>query len=204
MDGNNIIANVRLCVPSATIVQINKYLLAALDQINSYGVEKLLTVVAVHPEGEYNSDPDARTQKQAFNYYPEARCLILPSTVQLVQRAFYNDVQIFPISFDIYVANTAVRNSYYLTQSGEMYLTFALDNGSSLRLIVRAGGMTIDSLPDHYLPYFTDKILAGLYSREFKDADQYALYSRSAAKHEKAIRVNKVQTTWMPRNGRLY
>jgi hypothetical protein len=37
MDINKVYANVRLAVPDATLIEINKYLLAELDEINAKG-----------------------------------------------------------------------------------------------------------------------------------------------------------------------
>ena len=49
MNINSVYANVRLAVPDATLVEMNKYLLAEIDAINASGIESIRKYEIVYP-----------------------------------------------------------------------------------------------------------------------------------------------------------
>jgi hypothetical protein len=75
-----------------------------------------------------------------------------------------------------------------------MYLSFDLADGDIINISGRLGGVTVDLLPDRYIPMLSNSIIAGLVSNEYKDPDAYAIYSRKAEKSKLATRESIVQT----------
>lgn len=204
MDTNKALANVRLHIPAVTVPQFNKYLLAALDEINAHGVERALDVTVTSPVGEYDSDPMNRTDSQAFNYYPLSKALVIPESVVAINKVFYDDREVHLNTMAVVSAGYYGVNYYYQSESGELYFNIDLTSGSSVRLIARAGGLSPFLLPDTYLPYLSYTILAGLASNEYKNSDMYAIYSAKARQAKMATTKNKTKASWIKRNGRLY
>ena len=203
MNINKVYANVRLAVPNATLIQINKYLLAELDGINAAGIEGLRKYTVVHATGTYGT-PQERTDGQAYNYYPDINCLIIPTEVSLIEKVFYGTTQLAEMTIDGYMAETQPENSYYVSYSGEMYFSFDVADAGVITIVGRFGGLTVDMLSDKYIPYLSNSIIAGLVSSEFKDPDAYAIYSRRAANSKPVSREHLVKTNYSRRNGRLY
>lgn len=205
MNINIVYANIRLAIAEATRAEVNKYIILALNEINARGLERVFNVSVTHPPEGYNTDIYARSDGQAFNYYPADKCLILPSSCLLVEKIYLGGVAIPAMTRDSFLLGALETQAYYLTDTGEMYFAEALDSGASIKIVGRAGGMTLDMLSDRYVPFITNAILAGLYSHEYKDADMYAVYSRKyEASRRNATYSNLVQNKLMIRNGRLY
>jgi hypothetical protein len=203
MDINKVYANVKLAVPEATLIEMNKYLLGLLDEINANGTEGIRSYTVVSGTGTYGT-PQQRVDGQSFNYYPDVKCFIIPSDVTLVEKVFLADQQLSEMSVSEYLSTTQPEYSYHITYTGEMYLSFDLEDGDIINVLGKFGGMTVDILNDRYIPYFSNSIIAGLTSNEYKDADAYAIYSRRA-RDSKVVTVQSiVQPKLMKRNGRLY
>lgn len=204
MNINSVYANVRLAVPDATLVEMNKYLLAEIDAINASGIESIRKYKIVYPVGSGYGTVSERKHTQSFNYYPTEKCFILPSEVVLVEKIFYSGNQIKEMDTAQMVSETNYGYSYYITNTGEMYLSFDLADGETIIIMGSFGGHTTDTLPDKWIPYLSNSIIAGLVSHEYKDPDAYAVYSRKAM-DSKAYTVSPAtQTKYMRRNGRLY
>lgn len=203
MDINKVYANVKLAVPEATLVEMNKYLLTALDEINGNGIEGLRQYTITIPTGEYTT-PASRTDGQAFNYYPNLKCFVLPSEILLIEKVFSGTTQLYEMTTAEYLTSERPTNAYFITYSGEMYFSVELSEGDTISIMGRFGGNTVDLLSDNYIPFLTNTIIAGLVSKEYKDADDYAIYSRKAAHSKLILGEGVVQTKSMLRNGRLY
>ena len=62
MNINSVYANVRLAVPDATLVEMNKYLLAEIDAINASGIESIRKYEIVYPVvAEYGTVSERKT-----------------------------------------------------------------------------------------------------------------------------------------------
>lgn len=203
MNINKVYANVRLAVPKATLPEINKYLLAESDEINARGIEGLRKYTIIHAIGDYGT-PEERLDGQAFNYYPDTNCFIIPSEVSLIEKVYYDNMQLSEMTADDYMSNVKPLYSFYITPSGEMYFSFTVPNMAKITIMGRFGGLTVDMLSDRYIPLLSNAIIAGLVSNEYKDADAYAIYSRRAANSRIITRDHLIQTTYTKRNGRLY
>lgn len=205
MNVNTVYADVRLCIPDATLIEMNKYLQQALQYINSRGLERMHTITVVTATGTYDADPLNRTDGQLFNYYPLSKCLVLPSNVVNVQRLHVDGIEIPAINYNDYVQGVYLTQAYSITESGELYFVIALTDSSIVSITGRVGGLTPSSLPDQFIPYLANSILTGLYSKEYKDPDQYAVYMRKLNESKAyAFNVNKGKTQRTRRNGRLY
>ena len=204
MNLNSVHAQVRLYIPEAGIAEMNKYLGSAMDEINSRGLERIVPITVTSPAGDYNADPLMRTDGQAFNYYPLMQCIVLPSTVSNVSKLLLNDVAIQQISLiDCTIGSTL--QYYAISDTGEIYFTVPLVDGDVVKITGRASAITAAVLPDRYIPYLTYAILSGLYSDEYKNPDQYAIYSRKAkSAYNSAASVNRGNVQGIKRNGRLY
>lgn len=203
MNVNKVYANVRLAVPNATLIQMNKYLLAEIDDINASGIEGLRKYTVTHGTGSYGT-PQDRTDGQVFNYYPDVNCFIIPSEVTLIEKVYYGTTQLSEMTHEGYLSAVQPADSYYVTFSGEMYLSTAIADAGEITIMGRFGGLTVDMLPDRYIPSLSNAIIAGLVSSEFKDADAYAIYSRRAERSKIVTKDHLIQTTYTKRNGRLY
>lgn len=203
MNVNKVYANVRLAVPNATLIQMNKYLLAEMDDINGSGIEGLRKYTVIHGTGDYGT-PIERVDGQTFNYYPDVNCFIIPSEVSLIEKVYSGTTQLSEMTAEGYMSDTQPSNSYYVTYSGEMYFSTALADASEIAIKGRFGGLTVDMLPDKYISSLSNAIIAGLVSNEFKDPDAYAIYSRRAERSKIMTRDHLVQTSYIKRNGRLY
>jgi hypothetical protein len=201
---NKVYANVRLAVPDATLVEINKYLLAELDSINARGVESLRKYAVVYPSTEGYGSPATRLDSQDFNYYPNIKCFILPSEVNLVEKIFSGNTQLREMSTADTMRETIPLKSYYIANTGELYLSFEPEDGDILTIVGRFGGQTVNTISDKYIPYLSNVIIAGLHSSEYKDPDAYAVYSRKAMDSKVVTNEAVSQTKGMKRNGRLY
>lgn len=210
MDINKIYANVRLVVPDATTIEMNKYILATLDEINAKGIETVRQYKVKHPPaGMESSMPEERKDGQGFNYYPDLKCLILPSEITLLSRVIRKDKTAIAVG-----GYTHLKGSfgipgfdipaYYLTQTGEMYFSVNLEDGEIITIIGSAGGLTVDVLPDKYLPYLSNSAIAGLSSQEYPNPDTYAIYSRKATQSKLATLESMTSAVNIKRNGRLY
>ena len=91
MDINKIYANVRLVVPDATTIEMNKYMLATLDEINAKTSDSPSIQSQASPAGMESSMPEERKDGQGFNDYPDLKCLILPSEITLLSRVICKD-----------------------------------------------------------------------------------------------------------------
>jgi hypothetical protein len=203
MDINKVYANVKLAVPEATLLEMNKYLLSLLDEINANGAEGIRSYTVVSGTGTYGT-PQQRADGQTFNYYPNVKCLIVPSDVTLVEKVFLADQQLSEMSVSEYLSTTRPEYSYCITYTGEMYLSFDLEDGDVINILGKFGGMTVDILNDRFIPYMSNSIIASLVSNEYKDADAYAIYSRRARDSKVSTVQSIVQPKLMKRNGRLY
>lgn len=204
MNVNKVYANVRLAVPDATIIEINKYLLAEIDAINAEGVESIRKYSITYPDTESYGSITERADGQSFNYYPDEKCFILPAEVSLVEKVIYAGKVLQEMNTAEMCAETIIGNAYYITQTGEMYLSFSPSDGDIITIMGSFGGQTADTLSDRWIPYLSNSIIAGLVSYEYKDADAYAVYSRKAAETRSYTLNSVVQTKYMRRNGRLY
>ncbi|HPS38345.1 MAG TPA: hypothetical protein PL124_02925 [Candidatus Cloacimonadota bacterium] len=205
MNINTVYADVRLCIPNATLVEMNKYLQQALQYINSRGLERKVVIPVVTATGTYNADPLSRTASQTFNYYPLTKCLIVPSTISNVQRVYVDGIEVPLISFSDHIKGTYLTQTYCQTESGELYFTVSLTDASVVSITGRAGSLTPSTLPDRFIPYLANSIIAGLYSDEYKDSDQYAVYLRKANEGKAyAFNVEPGKVQNIRRNGRLY
>ena len=207
MDINKIYANVRLVVPDATTIEINKYILATLDEINARGIETVRQYQVRHPdaEGGYRiGTPEERKDGQGFNYYPDLKCLILPSEITLLSRVIRKDKTAIAVGGYTHLKGNFGIPAYYLTQTGEMYFSVNLEDGEIITIIGSAGGITVDVLPDKYLPYLSNSAIAGLSSQEYPNPDTYAIYSRKATQSKLATLESMTSAVNIKRNGRLY
>jgi hypothetical protein len=203
MNINKVYANVRLAVPNATLIQINKYLLAELDDINASGIEGLRKYTVTHATGTYGT-PQTRTDGQSYNYYPDVNCFIIPTEVSLIEKVYYGTTQLSEMTSEGYMAEVQPTDSFYVTHSGEMYFSFDMPDAAVITIMGRFGGLTVDMMSDRYIPALSNAIIAGLVSSEYKDADAYAIYSRRAANSKIVTKDHLIQTTYTKRNGRLY
>lgn len=205
MNINKVYANVKLAVPDATLIEMNKYLLAEIDTINARGIEGMRKYAVVYPTEESYGSPSDRTDSQTFNYYPDVKCFILPSEVALVEQIYHGTTKLSEMSMVDFVSQTEqVPNAYYLSFNGEIYFYSELTEGDIITVVGSFGGLTADMLPDKYIPALSNAIIAGLVSNEYKDPDAFAIYSRRAAQSQIVTRESIVQTKYTKRNGRLY
>ena len=204
MNINKVYANVRLAVPGATIIEMNKYLLAEIDAINAEGIESVRKHVVIYPDTENYGSVSGRADAQTFNYYPSEKCFILPSDVVLVEKVFYAGKELREMDTAQMASGTYLGNAYYVASTGEMYLSFAPANGDVITIMGLFGGHTVDTLPDKWIPYLSNTVIAGLAASEYKDPDVYAIYSRKAMASKSSTMGNVQQTKFMRRNGRLY
>jgi hypothetical protein len=201
---NKVYANVRLAVPDATLVEINRYLLAEIDAINATGIESIRRYSVSYPSEDDYGSPDGRIDGQGFNYYPGERCFVLPSSISLIERVYIDGSELSEMTLQELVSGITVPGRYYVTNSGEMYFSSDIANGSKITISGRFGGHDADTLSDKYIPFLTNSIIAGLTSHEYKDPDAYAIYSRKAEASRAVTENRVVQTKFMKRNGRLY
>ena len=210
MDARAVYANVLMHIPEATLLEVNKYLQLALDEVNSQGKETITALVVSNPDSTPYGTPSQRTSNQTFNYYPDVKCLVLPSSIVYVAKVYVGTQLYSPLSATEYLGDAtelaAINNgySYYLSDTGEMYFVSALTAGDTVKILGRIGGNTLAMLPDSYLAYLTYAVLTGMYSSEYKDADAYAIYSNKLAKAKPVSMQGNKRLSWMKRNGRIY
>lgn len=209
MDARAVYSNVLMHVPDATQLEVNKYLQLALDEINSQGKETITAIAVVEPTSKPYGTPAERTLAQSFNYYPDVKCLVVPSSVTYVAKVYVNDTLYSPISASEYLkgeANLAIYSgkAYYLSGTGEMYFITDLVDGDIVKILGKAGIGKLELLPDSYMAYLNYYVLCGLYASEYKDADQYAIYSRKLETVRNQTMQETRRLSWMKRNGRLY
>lgn len=209
MDARAVHANVLMQIPEATLMEINKYLQLALDEINSLGKETITALTVVNPDKTPYGTPSERTVDQAFNYYPDAKCLVLPSSVVYVAKVYVNGTVYSPLSATEYLSdaeNLAQYDgkAYYQNNTNELYFISDLTEGDTVKVLGRIGGNTLAVLPDSYLSYMTYYVLSGLYSSEYKNADAYAVVTPKLAEAKRNTMQETQRLKWNKRNGRLY
>lgn len=209
MDARAVYSNVLMHVPDATQLEVNKYLQLALDEINSQGKETITATSVVNPTVKPYGSPAERTLAQSFNYYPDVKCLVVPSSVTYVAKVYVNDTLYSPISASEYLSTPESLSmfsgrAYYLNAIGEMYFVSDLNDGDIVKILGKSGIGKLELLPDSYMAYLNYYVLCGLYASEYKDADQYAIYSRKLETVRNQTMQERARISWMKRNGRLY
>lgn len=205
MDINKVYANTRLVIPEATTIEMNKYILAALDEINAKGIETVRQYkVKYPPAGMKSSMPEERIDGQGFNYYPELKCFILPSEITLLERVIYKGNSAIRVGGYTHLRGNFGIPAFYLARTGEMYFSVDLEDGETITIEGSAGGLTVDVLPDKYLPYISNSVIAGLTSQEYLNPDLYAIYLRKVSQSKLATFESISGSINIKRNGRLY
>lgn len=204
MNINNIYANIILAVPGATTAQMNKYILQELDRINAKGIESIRKIKITHP-AEESGYPHERTDGQGYNYYPTQKCFVLPPDVMRINCVYIGQREILPATISEMGKGSKLFTQYYLTESGEMYFNSDIDDGETITISGRFGGMSVDSLSDRYVPLFTHSVIAGLSANEYKNPDLYAIHLRKAEESRALLHGTLAQTRIGGlRDGRLY
>jgi len=203
MDARAVYANVLMHIPEATLLEVNKYLQLALDEINSQGKETITAVTVVSPTTTPYGNPSERTSNQTFNYYTDVKCLVLPSSIVYVAKVSVNGKPYSPMSASEYLDGTAGIYTYYLNDTGDMYFATDLTEGDTVKILGRIG-VSLAVLPDSYLSYLTYYVLTGLYSSEYENESSFAIYSAKLRAEKPKTMQSTKRLSWMKRNGRLY
>jgi hypothetical protein len=204
MDARKIHANILMHLPAVTLLEVNKYLQLALDEINSNGKERITKLTVSVPGISTPSTPSERTPDRAYNYYADLKCLVIPSTILYVAKLSIDGQAYTPISASDYLSLVGGGYYYHLTEVGEMYFANDLVVGSVVTILGRTSGTTLAMLGDNYLPYLTYYVLCGLYALEYKDADSYAIYRRKLDESKPNTMQEVQRISFNKRTGRLY
>jgi len=203
MTKDRIIAEVRLHIETVRDIDVNRHISTALTQLSEIGIErkKAITIVT----GAIAQDPSARTSATAFNYYPDLKCLVLPSSLISASIVKFNSTELDLSDMYAYNTNTMDSNSYIITGTNEMYLGFALADTDTLEISGMWAVRSLDLLSDMYENWILNHVLARLYSaKPYKDADQFGIYEAERQRSWRIVKnsINNIGS-WMAKDGLL-
>lgn len=212
MDISRIKAQVKLQIEAARDLDINAQIATALTMINQIGQERrgIVTVTAATGTitdafSSYDPDPANRTEGQAFNYYPDLRCLILPSDLLSISDVYYNNADVIQTTLRHYNLDAMPNLSYCYAAGHELYTSFDLVDGEEIIINGRWAIRNIAILSDAWEEWLMNHILAGLYaSKMYRDMDMFALYEGRRERAWRAARYRKASIgDYIARDGLL-
>lgn len=203
MNTSRIIAECRLHFPAIRDLEINKHISTALTQLSEVGFSRIkkITVTA----GSTGLDPLTRTNGIAYNYYPDLKCLLMPEDLLSVANVRFGDIDLDKANIYQYNTGTMPNNSYFLTETNEMYLSFELETNDILEIDGTWAVRNIELLSDKYENWMLNHVLSRLYScKPYKDADQYAIYEAERQRAWRVIKNNlSYSGSWIAKDGVL-
>jgi hypothetical protein len=195
MTRDRILAEVRMQIETARDVDVNRHISTALTQLNTIGMDRTADILTVSASGTYEPNPALRSGDQAFNYYPDIRCLILPPDLINLGSVSYMGVKLAKDTLSNYHTNTMHNMSYAFTGTNELYLSFDLSDGDVLSVKGKWAIQNLELLPDRFEDWMMNHVLAGLYiDRRYRDNDLYGVYESRRARAWRLVR-NTAMTT---------
>jgi hypothetical protein len=185
MNINLIYADALLVIPNVQDVEINQHILTALSRINGRGLKAIKSVVIANVSGA-GTDPLARPYPLVGNYYPDAKCLILPDGVKYVESLWYKKTgetsftEVFNTAIDYYFDGTMKTNECHITDNFECYLGFEAAVGDTFSVYGQYSGYSIHALSTKWKDYVVFAVLAGLFSHQYQEKTMYQYYKELA------------------------
>lgn len=174
MTKERVFAEVKLRIEAAREIDINRHVSNALIELDAIGLETTRGIITTIET--VVTDPALRTSLTAGNYYPDLRCLILPTTLLFITDVFYEQASLTRTTMYQYQTGTMPTLSYVLTDAHEMFLSFDLAEADVIQVSGRWAIRNLELLPDRYENWLLNYVLAGMYSSKlYKDPDQFAL-----------------------------
>lgn len=180
MDIKLVQSHVKIIIPEAKEFDINVHLEQIKQEINSIGIEDIVSIAVDYPtESETEGNPIDRTLTTPYNYYPTLKALALPSSLVMAESIYYGSTRLSPCTTEQYMSGNMGSNTYFYA-NGVLYFSTGLTNASVVKIQGVWGYSTYVNMPDRALPYVTNKVIAGLYTTQYKNADSAEYYMRLA------------------------
>lgn len=203
MTRDRILSECRLHFPAIRDLEINKHITTALTQLSEVGFSRIkkITVTA----GATGLDPLTRTNGIAYNYYPDLKCLLMPEDLISIASVRFGDYYLDKSTQYEYSTGTMADNSYFLTETNEMYLSFDLETDDVLEIDGTYAVRNIELLSDKYENWMLNHVLSRLYgAKPYKDADQFAIYEAERQRSWRTIKNNlSYAGSWVAKDGVL-